>query len=61
MSQVDVLELVAGLDFPVSQEDLVRQAQERGASTELIEVLRSLRPERFQSADELDAALAGAR
>lgn len=31
---MDLLEFVSGLDFPISREDLVRQAQERGAGND---------------------------
>jgi hypothetical protein len=61
MDQMDILELVAGLDFPVSREDLVRMAQERGAGNEVLALLRSLPTGEFGSADELDEALAMVR
>ncbi|SCL41393.1 Protein of unknown function [Micromonospora pallida] len=51
------LEYLAGLDYPVSREDLVRRAQEFGASTELLQALRALPVEQFASADELADAL----
>lgn len=52
-----MLELVAGLDFPVSREDLVRLAQERGAGNEMLAKLRSLHEAEYSTADELDEAL----
>lgn len=58
MDQVDLLEIVSGLDYPVSREDLVRLAQERGAGNEAMALLQSLPPSEFQTADELDEALA---
>jgi Protein of unknown function (DUF2795) len=42
-------ESLDGLDYPVSREDLIRRAQELGASTETIQALRSLPVERFES------------
>ncbi len=57
MAQMDILELVSGVDFPVSREDLLRLAQERGADMEIIALLRSLPPQHFDTADELDEAL----
>ncbi|MFI6822082.1 DUF2795 domain-containing protein [Micromonospora sp. NPDC050187] len=51
-------EYLAGLDYPVSREDLVRRAQEIGAGTEVLQALRSLPVEEFASADELTDALA---
>ncbi|WP_246001976.1 DUF2795 domain-containing protein [Allorhizocola rhizosphaerae] len=58
---MDLLELLSGVDFPVSREDLVRLAQERGADNELIALLKSLPPQHFDTADQLDEALSLAR
>ncbi|MEV0809053.1 DUF2795 domain-containing protein [Micromonospora sp. NPDC050200] len=49
---------LAGLDYPVSREDLVRWGQENGASTELLQILRALPAEQFDDPAELRAALA---
>lgn len=57
MEQIEILELVSGLDFPVSSEDLVRLAQERGAGNETLAKLRALPAIDFMTADELDQAL----
>jgi len=48
---------LSGLDFPVSREDLIRQAQELGADTALLRALRSLPVEQVHSADELTTML----
>ncbi len=50
-------ELLQGLDYPVSKEDLIRWAQETGAGTETLLRLRSLPVERFDSPDEISGAL----
>lgn len=57
MEQIEILELVSGLDFPVSREDLVRLAQERGAGNEVLAQLRALPAIEYTTADELDEAL----
>lgn len=57
MGQIEILELVSGLDYPVSREDLVRLAQERGAGNEVQARLRALPAPEFATADELDKAL----
>ncbi|GAB3174490.1 uncharacterized protein DUF2795 [Micromonospora palomenae] len=49
---------LAGLDYPVSREDLVRWGQENGASTELLQMLRALPAEQFNDPAELHEALA---
>ncbi|MFJ5665367.1 DUF2795 domain-containing protein [Micromonospora chalcea] len=50
-------EFLAGLDYPVSREDLVRWGQENGASTEALQALRSLPAEEFHSPTELGEAI----
>ncbi|MEU1810130.1 DUF2795 domain-containing protein [Micromonospora sp. WMMD1076] len=50
-------EFLAGLDYPVSREDLVRWGQENGAGTEALQALRSLPAEEFHTATELGEAL----
>ncbi|MDM4720553.1 DUF2795 domain-containing protein [Micromonospora sp. WMMA1363] len=54
---VQLLEYLAGLDYPVSREDLVRWGQENGVSTEMLQMLRALSAESFDSPDELSEAL----
>lgn len=56
----NLLEQFAGLDFPVSQEDLVRRAQELGADTETLQALRSLPVAQLDNPTELAQALAEA-
>jgi hypothetical protein len=57
MEQIEILELVSGLDFPVSREDLIRLALERGAGNETLAKLRSLPVIEFATPDDLDKAL----
>lgn len=54
---VQLQEYLAGLDYPVSKEDLVRWGQENGASTELLQMLKALPVEQFDSPAELSEAL----
>ncbi|HZM81802.1 MAG TPA: DUF2795 domain-containing protein [Candidatus Limnocylindrales bacterium] len=57
MEQIEILELVSGLDFPVSRADLIRLAQERGAGNETLAKLRALPAIEFATPDDLDQAL----
>ncbi|MDO3702268.1 DUF2795 domain-containing protein [Micromonospora sp. LZ34] len=54
---VQLQEYLAGLDYPVSREDLVRWGQENGASTEMLQMLRALPAEQFDDPAELSEAL----
>lgn len=57
VSGVRLQEYLAGLDYPVSREDLVRWCQENGGSTEQLQLLRALPVEEFDSPAELGEAL----
>lgn len=52
-------EYLAGLDYPASKEDLIRRAQETGATTEVLEALRSLPLDQFTSPADVAEALDG--
>ncbi|MEV4821093.1 DUF2795 domain-containing protein [Micromonospora sp. NPDC049275] len=54
---VQLQEYLAGLDYPVSREDLVRWGQENGASTAMLQMLQALPAEQFESPAELSEAL----
>jgi hypothetical protein len=56
---VEIQDYLAGFDFPISKEDLLRRAQETGAETEVLEALRSLPVEQFSSPVEISEALRG--
>ncbi|RKN41948.1 DUF2795 domain-containing protein [Micromonospora endolithica] len=57
VSGVQLQEYLAGLDYPISREDLVRWGQENGAPTEVLQMLRALPPEQFDDPAELTDAL----
>jgi hypothetical protein len=48
-----VSEYLAGLDYPVSREDLIRRAQEQGADSETLAALRAMPIEELQGAEDL--------
>lgn len=50
-------ESLAGLDYPVSKEDLVRWAQETGLDTQTLQLLRSLPADQFQSPADIGDAI----
>ncbi|MFU8852667.1 DUF2795 domain-containing protein [Micromonospora sp. SL1-18] len=54
---VQLQEFLAGLDYPVSREDLIRWCQENSGSTELLQMLKALPAEEFTSPADLRAAL----
>ncbi|MBY8873432.1 DUF2795 domain-containing protein [Micromonospora sp. PLK6-60] len=58
VSGAQMQEYLAGLDYPVSREDVLRRAQENGASTELLQLLMALPADQFDDPAELHRALA---
>jgi Protein of unknown function (DUF2795) len=54
---VQLQEYLAGLAYPVSREDLVRWGQENGVSTEMLQMLKALPMDEFDSPAELADAL----
>ncbi|MGR6321837.1 DUF2795 domain-containing protein [Micromonospora soli] len=54
---VQLQEFLAGLDYPVSREDLIRWYQENGGSTEMLQLLKALPAEEFDNPAELADAL----
>ncbi|TYB36160.1 DUF2795 domain-containing protein [Micromonospora sp. AP08] len=54
---VKLQEFLAGLDYPVSRADLVRWGQENGVSTEMLQMLKALPAEEFNTPAELGEAL----
>ncbi|MFG2108490.1 DUF2795 domain-containing protein [Micromonospora chersina] len=54
---VQLQEFLAGLDYPVSRADLVRWGQENGVSTEMLQMLKALPAEEFDTPAELGEAL----
>jgi hypothetical protein len=57
VNALQLQEYLAGLDYPVSKEDLVRRAQETGAGTAMLQLLRSLPADQFESATEVSEAI----
>lgn len=54
---VQLQEYLTKLDYPVSRADLIRWWQENGGSTEMLELLKALPAEEFDSPAELAEAL----
>ncbi|MEV1288584.1 DUF2795 domain-containing protein [Micromonospora sp. NPDC049679] len=57
VNPVQLQKFLGGLDYPVGKEDLLRRAQERGADTAVLETLRSLPADRFNSPNDVSEAV----
>ena len=57
VNPLPLIEQLDGLDFPVSKDDLIRRAQELGAGTAVLQQLRGLPADRFDSPADAAQAL----
>lgn len=57
VNPVQLQKYLGGLDYPVSREDLIRRAQERGADDKVLQTLRSLPTDRFNSPNDVSEAV----
>jgi hypothetical protein len=61
VNPIQLQKYLGGLDYPVSREDLVRRAQEQGADQEVLNTLRSLPREEFNSPNDVSEAVGDLR
>lgn len=61
VNPVQLQKYLGGLDYPVSREDLVRRAQQKGADQEVVRTLRSLPRDRFNSPNDVSEAFGDMR
>jgi hypothetical protein len=56
----EVQKALKGVDYPADRDDLVRRADENGASPDLLEALRNSRAERYEDPTAVMKAMSGA-
>lgn len=54
---LNLLDLLTGISFPTSKEDLVSEAENKGAPEDVVERLRNLPDGQYSDPDEVRAAL----
>lgn len=57
VNPVQLQKFLGGVDYPTDKETLVRHAQSRGADANVLEVLRNLPMERFNSPNDVSEAV----
>lgn len=57
VNPVQLQKYLGGLDYPVSREDLIRRAQEQGADNNVMQTLRSLPMDWFNSPNDVSEAV----
>jgi hypothetical protein len=57
VNPIQLQKYLGGLDYPASKEDLLRRAQEQGADTDVLQTLRSLPADQFNSPNDVSEAV----
>jgi Protein of unknown function (DUF2795) len=57
ISPAEVEKSLKGMNYPAKKEDLIKHAQQEGASNEVIEVLKEMREENFNSPIDVSKAV----
>ena len=57
VSPAEVEKSLKGVDYPAKKEDLVTHAQKQGASQEVLETIKKLPEEKFQSPIDVSKAI----
>ena len=57
MNPATIQEYLEGVDYPVSKGELVKVAQDRGASTDIIDMLESMPGDTFGSPTDISKAI----
>jgi hypothetical protein len=57
VSPVEVEKSLKGVDYPAKKEDLIKHAQQQGANQDVLETLKELPEENFQSPIDVSKAI----
>lgn len=58
-SPIDVQKVLGGIDYPASRDDIVRTAEQAGASDDVLEALRGIPDKNYDGPTAVSAAVAG--
>jgi hypothetical protein len=57
INPIQVQKYLGGVDYPVSKDELVRRAQEKGADDQVLQALKHLPQERFNGPNDVSQAM----
>lgn len=57
VNPIQVQKFLGGIDYPCSKQDIISRAKERGADDQVLDTLKSLRMERFNSPNDVSEAI----
>ena len=59
VNPIQLQKYLSGVDYPAKKQDLLRRAEEQGADNSVLETLKSLKRDDFNSPNDVSEALAG--
>jgi cytochrome c oxidase subunit 1 len=61
VNPIQLQKYLSGIDYPARKQDLIQRAQEKGADDNVLQTLRSLNRDEFNSPNDVSEALAGSK
>ena len=61
VNPIQLQKYLSGIDYPARKQDLVERAQQQGADDNVLQTLKSLGRDEFNSPNDVSEALAGSR
>lgn len=59
VNPIQLQKYLSGIDYPAKKQDLIRTAEKHGADDNVLETLKSLKRDDFNSPNDVSEALAG--
>ncbi len=61
VNPIQLQKYLSGIDYPARKQDLIERAEQQGADDNVLETLKSLRRDEFNSPNDVSEALGGSR
>jgi hypothetical protein len=61
VNPIQLQKYLSGIDYPARKQDLIQRAQEQGADDNVLQTLKSLNRDEFNSPNDVSEALAGSK
>ncbi len=61
VNPIQLQKYLSGIDYPARKQDLIERAERQGADDNVLETLKSLRRDEFNSPNDVSEALGGSR
>jgi len=59
VNPIQLQKYLSGIDYPAKKQDLIQRAEQQGADDNVLQTLKSLKREDFNSPSDVSEALAG--